>query len=362
MQASSAARLDELIGVSAMLDQDALALAEIVGAIRGQTAAQALVDAWRAQSADLIAYAQGQASSAVDLDRQRTVIAAQLATGSLPASAAADVLQHRQEQELALATAISAHDSSQTVQRLSDLQSTSDDLGRPLAAAMAAQLSDLSPAATEGADISLRLHLDAEMLQQVYWTGAAMAAAADTRPADAQAYTSAADQAANDTANELAAIYGGDVGNGLADRLRGQIAAFVSAASGGDRHQAATEVERLRNETDALLSGANELIAPGLLTQLLRGVDQPLLSASDAFVARNFNTAYARLHESAKAAQKPADTLALAIVDRYPGRYLNLPTTAPVSRQSLELAAVHGRPGDSLAAPHAARGPRGPSH
>ena len=329
MQASNRARLDELIGVSAMLDENALAFAETVATVQGQPAAQALVDAWRAQTADLIAYAQGQSSDAADLDRQRATIATQAATGNLPESTVDAVLQHRGQQELALADAIAAHDTGQTVQRLTDLQASSDELGGPLAAAMAAQISALSPAETEGADVNLRLHLDADIVARVYWTGAAVDAAADSRSADARAFSSAADQVADQTGSELAAVYGADVGNGVADRLRSQTAVFVAAASGGDRHQAASDIERLRSEIDRLLSGANPLIAPGLLTHLLRGTDQPLLSGADAFIARDYNTAYARLHESAKAAQKPADTLALAIVDRYPGRYLNLPPPSP---------------------------------
>jgi hypothetical protein len=39
----------------------------------------------------------------------------------------------------------------------------------------------------------------------------------------------------------------------------------------------------------------------------------------------------ARLHEAARQSQKPAATLALAIVDRYPGRYLLFPSPSPRS-------------------------------
>jgi hypothetical protein len=52
-----------------------------------------------------------------------------------------------------------------------------------------------------------------------------------------------------------------------------------------------------------------------------------MLTAAVAFQSRDFTTAYARLHEAARQSQKPAQTLALAIVDRYPGRYLVLPAS-----------------------------------
>ncbi len=75
--AASNARLDELIGVSSALDQNSVLLAEIVGAAKGQTVAQALLEAWRGEVADVVSYAQGQgASASADLDRKRSVIAA----------------------------------------------------------------------------------------------------------------------------------------------------------------------------------------------------------------------------------------------------------------------------------------------
>jgi hypothetical protein len=119
------------------------------------------------------------------------------------------------------------------------------------------------------------------------------------------------------------------VGQGVAARLQSQSQALVSVASGGDRHQASEDMDRLRGQIDGLLSSANPLLAPGLLTQELRAGDQAMLTATDAFQARDFSTAYARLHEAARQSQKPAETLALAIVDRYPGRYLVLPTPGP---------------------------------
>src|SRR6185312_13593850 len=102
--------------------------------------------------------------------------------------------------------------------------------------------------------------------------------------------------------------------SGGADRVRGETMAFVSVASGGDRRAAATTVDRLRGEMDASLSGANPLLPPGLLGQQLRGSDQPLLTAADGFVARDFVGAFTRLREAARQTQKPAATLALSIV------------------------------------------------
>jgi hypothetical protein len=199
---------------------------------------------------------------------------------------------------------------------------------------MASQLPRLSPPATAGADIDVRLRLGSSLLQHLYLSGATIDAAADNRPADVQAYSAAASSVADDLGNQLASMYTPDVGRGVTDRLRGQTEALVTVASGGDRRQASADVERFRGEIDALLAAANPLLAPGLLTQELRASDQPMLTAADAFESRDFPTAYARLHEAARQMQKPAATLALAIVDRYPGRYLALPTPGPrVSNQ-----------------------------
>jgi hypothetical protein len=331
MQAVNSARLDELIGASAILDQNTLTVAEIVGNLKGGPDAQALADAWRAQTTDLITYSQsqtlGQATPApADLDRQRATIAALLAMGGFSQQAADTAVQRRTQQELSIANTLSSHDAAQTSQQLSTLVGSSGDLSEPLAAAMASQVPSLSPPATEGADIDVRLQISTALLEHVYLSGAAIDAAADGRAADVQAYTSAASDADDDLANELDSEYGAGVGSGVGDRLRDQTQALVSAASGGDRHQAGADIERLRGEIDSLLAGANPLLAPGLLTQQLRATDQPMLTAVDAFDTRDFATAYARLREAARQSQKPAETLATAIVDRYPGRYLVLPS------------------------------------
>ena len=124
-------------------------------------------------------------------------------------------------------------------------------------------------------------------------------------------------------------MYGQELGNGVADRLRAETAALVSVASGGDRARAAADLVRIRSELDSLLSGANQLLPPGLVGQQLRASDQPLLTAADAFAARDFATAFTRLRESARQSQKAADSVALSVVDRYPGRYFALPTPTP---------------------------------
>ena len=328
MQAGAAARLDELIGVSSALDANTLTLAEIVGTLKGGATANAFADAWRGQSADLVSYAQGQqAPASADLEARRGVLASQLAVGNFSSADASSGLQRRTQAELMFV------DSANSAQRMAALLESGDDLGRPLAAAMAAQFSDLSPQTTEGADIDLRLRLVSGLEEHVLLTGAAVAAAADGRATEAQADSDAAGAAADrlgaalapgDAATGLSA----DVGSGVAVRLRSQTGAMVSAASGGDRGQAAQDMDRLRGEIDALLSGANPLLPPGLVAQQLRASDQPLLTSADAFVARDYATAFARLHESVHQAQKPAETVAEAIVDRYPARFLAMPRPA----------------------------------
>jgi hypothetical protein len=196
-------------------------------------------------------------------------------------------------------------------------------------ASAVAQLPDLLPANTDAADVDVRLHLANGFTARLLLTAAAAGAAADGRSAEAQAYASAADRVTQDLGGQLNTVFGSDVGSGVADRLRAQTLAYEVAAQPQDRPQAAAEIDRLRSEIDGLLSGADPLLAPGLLNQLLRAGDQPLLTAADSFAARDFGTAYARVHEAVRQQQKPAETLALAIIDRYPARYLVLATSTP---------------------------------
>jgi hypothetical protein len=328
--AASSARLEELGGSLDALDQNAITLSEIVGAVKGQPAAQALLEAWRGVVADMVGYAEGQQASAdADIERRRPMIAAQLAMGELSSAAADDLLRQRFQAQQSLADSIIARDSAQSTQRLRSAAAESDDLARPLAAAIAAQAPAQASPPTAGLDIDVRLNLTRVLQEHTYLTGGAIDAAADGRVADQQALVNAAGMNATDLGMQLGSVYGQDLGNGVADRLRGETSALVSAALGGDRRQAAADIDRLRGELDHLLSDANLLLPPGLVSQQLRASDQPLLVAADAFAGRDWQTAYARLRESARQSQKPADTVALSIVDRYPGRYLLVPTPSP---------------------------------
>jgi hypothetical protein len=330
MDAASSARLDELIGVSGALDQSSMAFAEVIGAIKGQATAGLLLNAWRGLDADLILYAQGQpAEASADIERRRPVIAAQLALPGLTPAAAAELLRVRIEAQLALADSVVSHDASQTARRLRAAAAASDDLARPLAAAISAKTPAEAPPPTEGLDIDVRIALARVLQEHIYLTGAAIAAAADGRNVDLQVFQKAADDNAGDLGAQLGAVYGPDLGTGLTDRLRAETASLISVAAGGDRAHAAADLVRVRGELDRLLASANQLLPPGLVGQQLRASDQPLLVAADAFSARDFRTAFTRLRESARQSQKAADSVARSVVDRYPGRYFALPTPTP---------------------------------
>lgn len=330
LDAAANARIDKLVGVSSALDQNATTLAQIIGAVKGQPAAEALLDAWRARLADLVSYAQGQSSATSNIAKARAVISTQLAFGSLSPTNVADLVERRDQATLALADRFTAHASAQSAEQLKSLSASSDDLGGPLAAALAARLPDLLPPATQGSDIDLQLRLTSLLQSRIYFTGAAMEAAADGRARDAQSWSDAALLDAQSIGDVLSGAYGSEVGSVVADQLRSQTSAFVSATTPASRGQSASDVDRLRTAIDVTLSGANPLLAPGLTAQQLRASDQPLLTAADAFAAHDYTTAFARLRESAKASQKPAETLGLAIVDRYPARYLTPPTPVPM--------------------------------
>ena len=236
MDAASSARLDELIGVSGTLDQNSITLAEVVGSVKGQATAEALLDAWRGLVADLILYAQGQQPVAsADIARRRSVIAAQLSFPGLPPATADELLRTYIQAQLALADAIVSHDASQADQRLRSAAAASDALARPLAAAISARSPAEAPPPTEGLDIDTRIGLTRLLHEHVYLSGAAVDAAADSRTGDAQAFLKAADGNALDLGTQLGAVYGPELGNGVTDRLRAETAALVSVASGGDR-------------------------------------------------------------------------------------------------------------------------------
>jgi len=103
---------------------------------------------------------------------------------------------------------------------------------------------------------------------------------ASARSEAAQLYANAAARAADAFANQLGSVYASDVTTAIADRLSAETNASVSAAGGGDPHQASSEVDRARSDVEGLLSGGIPLLALGLVGQQPRASDQPLLSAA----------------------------------------------------------------------------------
>jgi len=325
--AAGAARLDELIAASSSLDQNAASVGQLIGAVKGQPTGQQALGDWRALSADLVSYVQGQAGPArADLAARRASLAGALALGDFSADAANSLLQSRLDAQLSLADSVVAHDPTRAVQLTRAAAAASDDLARPLAAAIAAAQPDQVPPPTDGADVDLRANFAHLIQERVYLLGAAEDAGGDRRSAEQQAATSAADANAGDLGALIASVYGSETGSAYRQRLQAENAAFVAAASGGNRAQAAADVERLRGELDELVAGVNALLPHGLLAQEERAVDQPLLVAADAFLAHDWSAAYARVHDAARQSQRVADSLGESSIDRYPSRFLATPT------------------------------------
>ena len=78
------------------------------------------------------------------------------------------------------------------------IATSSDNIGRPLAAAIAAEAPNQAPAPIAGPDVDVRLSLNRLLVEHVYLTGAAVEAAADGRVADAQARVAAASDGADE--------------------------------------------------------------------------------------------------------------------------------------------------------------------
>jgi hypothetical protein len=326
MDAASNARLDQVIGVSNALDQSNVSLAEVVGAVKGQSTADALVDALRGQSSDMVDSAGGWTpAAAADLEKRRGDIVNQLATDSFPADTVTGLEKTRDVTLLSMSQALVAHDQQTAAQRLEAAIAANDNLARPLAAALAARSSDLTPATVEGRDVDLRRSINQDLQEHLWWTALALSASADGRAPDAQVPLARADAASADLGSILGQVWTDDVGNEVADGLRSETATLEGIAGGADRRQSATELDRERSDLDGHLASANPLLPPGLMNQQLRASDQPFLVAADAFLTRDYAAAYSRVLEAGRQGQKPADSLALSIVDRFPGRYLELP-------------------------------------
>jgi hypothetical protein len=284
------------VAISRSLDQNSSTLAAIVGAVRGREAQQAQLDLQRGQTVDLLAYVHGAAAAA-----------------SLTAG------------QLAIADAALAHDVPRELTALRLAAQHADEQARPLAAALAAEVPNEAPGATDNAEVQLRLALDRRLQEQVYLLGRAISATAGSRDGEQQAAAQAADSSALEFAQQLAAVYGDTITSDLASAVRDRNAALLGLASGADRQPATGSLDRARTALDAQLAAANPLLPRGMLLAVLRTQDQELIGAVDATAARDWAAAYGHLHQAARLSQRFGDAVTQATVDRYPGRYLAAP-------------------------------------
>jgi hypothetical protein len=325
MDAAANARLDELIGASSALDQSSVSLAEVVGAINGQPAAVALLEALRGETADLVGAAGGWTpAAAADLERRRAAVASQLATDDLSADTATGLLVTRDQTLLSVSASLANQDRAAAIQELESALAANDNLALPLSAALATRASELTTRTVEGRDVDLRRSINQALQERLWWATLAVTASADGRAPGAQLPLARSDDAANSLGAIVAGVWTTELGDEVAEGLRSESATLNGIAAGGDRRQLATQLDRLRSDLDSHLAATDELLPPGLLGQQLRASDQPQLTAVDGFIARDYTAAFSRALEAGRQAQKPADTLAMSIVDRFPGRYLVL--------------------------------------
>jgi hypothetical protein len=314
LDAAYMGRLDELAGIGRTLDQTTATLAGIVGAARGVATQQAVLETLRAQTASAIADAR--AHRPVSQSRQLSDLLV-----SFLAQRTSD-----------LVTAATLGEVGKLDDAARDAAAHSDDVARPLAAELASLAGTDVSGPTEDAEVDLRLGLSRLLQEHVFLAGRAMSAASAQRDADLQAALAAADANAAEFGARMRDLYGEPLANRLTDGQRDHVRALAKLAQGGDRDQALSTLERVRTELDALLAIANPLLPRGIGISQQRLTDHELTSAADAFVARDWGSAYGHLHQAARQSQRLADLIARASVDRFPSRFTTTPAAPP--RQS----------------------------
>jgi hypothetical protein len=310
IEAAAHERDDELAGTARTLDQTAATLAAIVGAVRGPEAQQALLEALRRQTAEVLDYTRG--------------------TGARPSAPPDALLQQRAQGLLDIVDSAIGADSADAVHATTTLRAAAarmDDVVRPLAADLAAQVPAQVAGATDAVEVELRLALDRRLQERVFLVGRALSASVDGRDVDRQAAAQTADATAEELGQLFAPFYGDSVATHLAGALRERNAALLGPTSSGNRDSSANALELARDELDSTFSGANALLPRGMLVVQLRAEDQELLATVDALGARDWGSAYGHLHQAARLSQRFGDALAQATADRFPGRFL--PTPAP---------------------------------
>jgi len=320
-----------------VLEENTVALVELVDAAYGRDAADAFAEQWRNHIAFLVDYTRAVAAGDADA---RELATSQLQTYTEDFSALlveanpglpADVVQGLIEEHVQQLKQIASFADAEFAEAYPSIRDTYAHMfmiGDGLALGVVDRFGDrfegretaFSPA------LDLRITLDRILGENTYLAAAATRARL-TDAGDFDAAVSALEENSADLADQIAEIYGSDAGAAFDSLWRSHTdfyLDYVEAVASGSTDAQTEALDGLRaDESDfsAFLAEANPLLDADELEALLATHTEHLVAQVTAWQDEDYASAYDTLHEAYAQTEAVAAGLGGAIADQFPQRF-----------------------------------------
>lgn len=319
------------------LDRNSVELSKLIGAAYGTPAEQTFLELWRKHIGFFVDYTQGLAANDTakkqkamsDLDGYRRDFDAFItgANPNLPKGAVAELLTPH---VMMLESAIDAQAAKDPVKAFMQLKATADqaqNIGDPLAAAIAKQFPEKFPGQPTSKAADLQSGLNMLLAEHEYLAGSATGAALGGRDAEFKAAADTLDMNTVALGKTIGAAYGAPAEQTFLQLWRTHIGFFVDYTQGlaandtAKKQKAMSDLDGYRRDFDAFITGANPNLPKGAVAELLTTHVRETLSAIDAQGAKDPAKAFSSLKAAADHMRVIGDALAGAVAKQFPEKF-----------------------------------------
>lgn len=331
--------------VGEALEENSVQLIGLVESVYGEDAGRQFGDLWRAHVAYLVDYTRALAA---DDESAQALAERQLhtyvqdfsaflaaANPNLPAAAVEELIGEH-VQQLQIVVAFDAGDYERAYPAMRRTYTHMYTIGDALAQAIAVQFPERFPGRSLAFSPAgaLRIALDRLLGEHTVLAVTAMRAAV-TDAADLEAATAALESNTEDLGAAIGDVYGDAAGQAFVDVWRTHTDAYLEyvnstiADDADGQAQALEQLATYRTEFSAFLTQANPQLSAAALRDLLAHHTDQLVDQVDAFMAGDYQGAYAVAREAFAHSVEIGDALALAIAGQFPDRYPDTNQPAP---------------------------------
>lgn len=355
-------RTAEFDAAVAALDANSVAVAEALGSVYGDEAADAFLPLWRSHINLLVAYISGvstddpakQQQALTDLDQYAQDFGAflQAANPNLPQAAVADLLRTHVMTLVTLIDALATN----TPQAAGDQQSAYPALRQAydhmdmhataLADAISRQFPGLLTGSADSAAADLQAALNGLLAEHTYLLAKSATAALDARNIEFEAAAGALDQNSQDLAAAIGSIYGDAAGTAFLPLWRKHIGFFLAYTMGlvaedsAAQDQALADLTAYAQDLGAFLQSANPNLPVDVVAGLVGTHAETTIAVIDAATMADPTVFYTNLRTAYAHMAMIANPLAAAISAQFPAQFGDEMAEGQMTDESMAPTAV----------------------